>query len=379
MIKHHLASVITQSFGATENTFPSKKSLLEPPQRLPQRGKARRHRARLFGRHRLDRLRAQPRGPLSDAGQQLAVLRPARDERRRHADEPRRRRQPASRRTSSGTTASAPGGGGPSHVFKRPLFQNGVKSVVGGSRGTPDISLNAAVDGGVWIYTSFGGVSRRLPHHRRHERGIAGVLGRRRDGRPGRGHTARRHQQRALQDPVRRRTRRRHPGNNDIGPFTNRDGHTYHVPGYNARTGYDMASGLGTVDAARFVAALANGASPPQARPPVRCTGAMSFASIPGNLVVPKGATCTLTDSVVRGERPGQRIAHARRVDDRPQRPSQEGHVRPEPGLRRRAEHRQGEGAHRQVGHLIFTQRVMEGAVNSPPPPRFRAAAASDG
>ena len=51
-------------------------------------------------------------------------------------------------------------------------------------------------------------------------------------------------------------------GNNDIGPFTNSDGHTYHVPGFDALTGYDMASGLGTVDAARFVAALANGASP---------------------------------------------------------------------------------------------------------------------
>jgi phage baseplate assembly protein gpV len=91
-------------------------------------------------------------------------------------------------------------------------------------------------------------------------------------------------------------------GNNDIGPFTNSDGHTYHVPGYNALTGYDMASGLGTVDAARFVAALANGASAPRSFRPVRCTGTMSFASITGNLVVPKGKSCTLTDSVVRGD-----------------------------------------------------------------------------
>ena len=45
-------------------------------------------------------------------------------------------------------------------------------------------------------------------------------------------------------------------GNNDIGPFTNSDGNTYHVPGYSARRGYDLASGLGTVDAARFVPAL---------------------------------------------------------------------------------------------------------------------------
>jgi len=45
-------------------------------------------------------------------------------------------------------------------------------------------------------------------------------------------------------------------GNNTFGPFTNSDGNTYTVSGYNAGPGYDLASGLGTVDAARIVRAL---------------------------------------------------------------------------------------------------------------------------
>ena len=48
-------------------------------------------------------------------------------------------------------------------------------------------------------------------------------------------------------------------GNNTFGPFTNGDGNTYTVVGFNAGKGYDLASGVGTVDAARFVPALAFG------------------------------------------------------------------------------------------------------------------------
>ena len=50
-------------------------------------------------------------------------------------------------------------------------------------------------------------------------------------------------------------------GNNDIGPFTNSDGLTYDVPGYAAGPGYDLASGLSTLDAATFVPALARAAA----------------------------------------------------------------------------------------------------------------------
>jgi subtilase family serine protease len=45
-------------------------------------------------------------------------------------------------------------GGGHSMVFSRPWFQDGVAGIVGGSRGTPDISMSAAVNGAVVYYDS---------------------------------------------------------------------------------------------------------------------------------------------------------------------------------------------------------------------------------
>ena len=45
-------------------------------------------------------------------------------------------------------------GGGLSTVFSRPWFQNGVAGTVGGSRGVPDISMSAAVNGAVDFYDS---------------------------------------------------------------------------------------------------------------------------------------------------------------------------------------------------------------------------------
>jgi subtilase family serine protease len=45
-------------------------------------------------------------------------------------------------------------GGGRSAVFSRPAFQNPVGDVVGASRGTPDISMSAAVNGAVDFYDS---------------------------------------------------------------------------------------------------------------------------------------------------------------------------------------------------------------------------------
>ncbi len=53
----------------------------------------------------------------------------------------------------------ASGGGGRSVLFSTPSFQSGIsQSVLQGARGLPDMSGNAAVDGGVLVYTSFPGV-----------------------------------------------------------------------------------------------------------------------------------------------------------------------------------------------------------------------------
>jgi subtilase family serine protease len=49
------------------------------------------------------------------------------------------------------------GGGGLSTVFSRPGFQDGVAGIVGDSRGTPDISMSAAVNGSVDVYDSTAG------------------------------------------------------------------------------------------------------------------------------------------------------------------------------------------------------------------------------
>jgi subtilase family serine protease len=305
VIRHHLANVITQSFGATEETFPSTQSLLN------LRGayiNAARHHITVLGSsgdtgstdYELNLVDLYPMQvnswPSSDplvtsvGGTQIDL------------DDSGTRLAP----DVVWNDGYGAGGGGPSHVFGRPSFQNGVKSVVGRHRGTPDISFNAAVDGGVWVYYTFGGAtpgyhifggtSAASPE-------FSGIV--------------------AMADQIAGRSlgdinRALYSipyggglvdvtsGNNDIGPFTNSDGNTYHVPGYDALPGYDMASGLGTVDPARFVAALANGASPASHhwwhRGDVTCTGSMSFASVLGDLRVPRGAHCTLTDSVVRDD-----------------------------------------------------------------------------
>lgn len=46
-------------------------------------------------------------------------------------------------------------GGGLSTVYPRPSFQDGVADVVGNHRGVPDLSWNAAVNGGVLVYNSY--------------------------------------------------------------------------------------------------------------------------------------------------------------------------------------------------------------------------------
>jgi subtilase family serine protease len=48
-------------------------------------------------------------------------------------------------------------GGGKSVIFQRPSYQNRVRGVVGSHRGVPDISMSAACTGAVNVYQSFGG------------------------------------------------------------------------------------------------------------------------------------------------------------------------------------------------------------------------------
>ncbi len=152
------------------------------------------------------------------------------------------------------------GGGGKSVIFSRPAFQNGVKDVVGSRRGVPDISMSGACNGAVNLYQSFPGqavgwyptcgTSEATPLFA----GIVALADQ----------VA--HHPIGLINPALYRLSARHaPGLVDVLRGNNtvsfpQDGRTDTVVGFPARPGYDLASGVGTVDALLFVPELAHAA-----------------------------------------------------------------------------------------------------------------------
>jgi subtilase family serine protease len=169
--------------------------------------------------------------------------------------------------TGSGAASPFAGGGGKSVIFTRPWYQNGVASVVGTSRGVPDISMSGACNGAVDMYQSFRGqpagwyptcgTSEATPE-------FAGIV--------------------ALTDQVAGHpiglinpylyelSHLGAPGIVDVVTGDNtvsfkQNGKWYRVNGFDALPGYDLASGVGTVDAAYFVPELALAASHPRWTP----------------------------------------------------------------------------------------------------------------
>jgi len=147
------------------------------------------------------------------------------------------------------------GGGGVSAVFSRPLYQIGVAGVVGHSRGTPDISMSAAVNGGCWVYLSFagfggpgwniiGGTSEATPIMA----GIVALADQQAGHRLGLINPALYALGALSQHGV---------PNTGIVDITSGNNSFAGVTGYDATAGYDLASGWGTIDAAQFVRALA--------------------------------------------------------------------------------------------------------------------------
>jgi len=258
VIDHHLGDVISQSFGATEETFPSKASLLGLRSAFVN---ARKHGVTVLGAsgddgstdqhfngslftHRVDSWPSSDPLVTSVGGTQL------------HLNSSGQRVQADNVWNDTNVLGSpAAGGGGTSEFFARPAYQNGVESVVGAARGTPDVAMTAAVDGSALVYMSFippgfylvGGTSEATPI-------FAGVV--------------------AIADQV-----AGHDlgllnpslyslassgaagvvdittGNNTVSFLQNGASHT--VPGWVANTGYDLASGIGTVDGAQLVSELA--------------------------------------------------------------------------------------------------------------------------
>ena len=148
-------------------------------------------------------------------------------------------------------------GGGKSVHFSRPSYQNGVKSVVGGSRGIPDISMSGSCAGAVNVYQSYGGLqagwyavcgtSEAAPMFA----GIVALAAQKA------GHSL------GLINPALYQLAAAHApgivqvtsGNNTVS--FRQHGRAYTVHGYSARRGYSLAVGVGTINAQYFVPELA--------------------------------------------------------------------------------------------------------------------------
>lgn len=270
VINHHLGDVITQSFAASEPTFP-------PGAILNLRSayiNAARNNVTVLGSSGDD----GPTGADDVAGDALYPFRvnqwPSSDPlvtsvggTQLTLDQDGNRLAPDQvwndtfNPTVVGDTPSpAASSGGLSAVFGRPSYQDGVRAIVGSHRGTPDISMSAAVNGAALVQISFlgtselelvGGTSEASPLFS----GIVAVADQANDSdlgplneklyRLGYGPFS------GIDDVV---------GGNTNVQFTNvgTPVGTFSVPGFAASPGYDLATGLGTADGAKLVEQLAH-------------------------------------------------------------------------------------------------------------------------
>jgi subtilase family serine protease len=261
LINHNKGDVISQSFGATENTFPGfTKGDYSSLQSLRYAfTDAASHHVTVVGAagdsgatdNKLDGATLYPykvdswpsTDPLvtSVGGTQLVL---AQDGNRVRPDQ-------------AWNDGYGAGGGGLSGIFPRPVFQNGVANVVGGQRGTPDIAMSSAVNGGCWVYESFepsgagweifGGTSEATPMFA----GIVALAGQVAHHRLGNINPA-------LYSLGAQSQAKKSTGIVDVTTGNNSFGG---VTGYTAAPGYDLASGWGTINAATFVPALAKAAT----------------------------------------------------------------------------------------------------------------------
>ena len=273
VINHHLGGVISQSFSATEQTFPSKKSLLslrgaytdaaaKGVTVLAASGDS--GAADVKFNEVTYYLHPVTSWPDSDplvtgiGGTQL------------HLTDKGHTISPASVWNDTYNKATnefiigdkgpnpLAGGGGKSVIFGRPSYQNGVAGVVGGRRGVPDISMSGACNGAVDMYQSFKGqpagwyptcgTSEATPL-------FAGVVAL---ADQVAGHPL------GLINPALYAMSAGHaPGLVDVTKGSNivsfkQGGKKHTVKGFKAVPGFDLASGVGTVNAALFVPQLVN-------------------------------------------------------------------------------------------------------------------------
>ena len=262
VVSHHLGTVISQSFATAEQTFPSKHSLLSLRSAYKAAAAARISVVSATGDQGpsgfqtetsffLHRVASWPAtDPLVTAvgGTQLYL-----NGQGQHI-------QPDTVwNTTNLQGEPSAGGSGQSTVFIRPAYQSGVAHQTGPTRGIPDISMSASVDGSAIVYLAanvgfngagyylIGGTSLATPL-------FAGVVAMA-DQVAG-------HALGLINPAIYQMVAARDPGLVDVTSGTNtvtgsHDGHAVTIRGFPARPGYDLVTGAGTVNAADFVPELA--------------------------------------------------------------------------------------------------------------------------
>jgi subtilase family serine protease len=251
VIRHHLGQVISQSFGATEQTFQSPAAIRA-----------------LRGAYQLAATPAYAvtvLGATGDTGAsgdtydmkslypRRVVEWPATDPLVTAVGGTVMDLNSAGQRRSA-DAAWSESGGGRSAVFTRPAYQDGVRGQTGASRGIPDISMDASCESSLAIYATFPGAgpgrwqticgtSAATPL-------FAGVVALA-DQMAG-------HSLGVINPAIYKMSAAGDPGIVDVRRGNNTipaGGSPVH--GFAARPGYDLVSGVGTVNAAYFVPELA--------------------------------------------------------------------------------------------------------------------------
>lgn len=256
VLRHKLGQVISQSFAATEQTFPSTSALLafRSPYELAARDgvtvlAATGDQGATSFEYNMKDLYTAPAvswpatDPLVTAvgGTQLDL------------------RANGTRRKPDAAWDDS--GGGKSIAFGRPAYQDGVRALTGNARGVPDIAMDASCASAVVIYGSFYGspgqwkpicgTSLSAPL-------FAGIVALA-DQYAGHGKA---HGLGVINPAIYTIAARHEPGIVEIsaGDNTqtfNQHGKKYTVQGFAATGGYNLVTGVGTVDAAYFVPELA--------------------------------------------------------------------------------------------------------------------------
>ncbi len=258
VMAHKLGGVISQSFGATEETFP--KGTLRPLRGAYLEAARPAHNVTVVSASG-DAGATDYRSDATTFYTRPVTSWPASDPLVTAVGGLNLRLDRLGRRTAPDAVWNDPdfapsaSGGGKSVIFGRPSFQNADAAIVGAHRGVPDISMSASCSHPVDIYESFSGpgwqvicgTSEATPL-------FAGIIAL--------ADQVARHSLGPINAELYKMASTSKSGIVDITRGNNtvtfqQNGKTYTVHGWNAVPGYDLATGLGTINASVFVPRLA--------------------------------------------------------------------------------------------------------------------------